>query len=74
MVQAQDFAERIEYPGRRVDLPPLFETPVVVDADAGEHGHLLAPQADDPAPSVDGKTERLRGELRTPAAHIVAGR
>ena len=50
-----------------VALSALFETDVVLDADSGARGHLLAPQSGHPANSPGADTHHVRGESFTVA-------
>jgi hypothetical protein len=59
----EHFEHAIRYPGRVATL----EAPVVVDADPGQRGHLLAAEARHLAPAEGAQPGLLRRHVRTPA-------
>ncbi|GAA0919189.1 hypothetical protein GCM10009559_01140 [Pseudonocardia zijingensis] len=71
VIQVENTCERPEDLGGGGLVASALEPHVVVDADAGEHGDLLAPQPGDPA-ALSGRDAGLFGrDERPPGAQVV---
>src|SRR4051794_40430446 len=57
--EAKDPGDRIKNQIRRPHVPALLQTHVIVDAHAGQHGELLAPQSRDATVATDRQTSLL---------------
>ncbi len=57
LAEPQRPGQGVDGGGRRVHRAPLFQAHVPVDADAGELGHLLAPQSRTAAAPAGGKAD-----------------
>jgi hypothetical protein len=72
--ESQGGAQGVDDLRRRGAFAPLFEPGVVVGADAGEHGDLLAPQAVDPPRAEVGQADVGGREARALGAEELAER
>ncbi|CCB72564.1 protein of unknown function (plasmid) [Streptantibioticus cattleyicolor NRRL 8057 = DSM 46488] len=72
LVEPQDAGDGFQDLHRRVAVAALFQTQVVVGADAGEHRDLLPAQPRHPAHARDGDTGLLRGDERAAGAYVIA--
>jgi hypothetical protein len=70
--QPQRARQRVDRRSRRADGSSLLEADVPVDADAGELGHLLPPQAGRAPPPPHRQANRLRHQLLPPRPQEVA--
>ena len=71
-LQLEHPRQRLQDLGRRVAVATLLEPQVVVGADAGEHRHLLAPEARHPAYPMDRDADRLGRDQLTARPQVVA--
>ena len=69
----QRCGERRENLVGRVHVPPLFQPSVPSGADAGEHRHLLTPQARRPSPETVRQADIGRSQALPARAQEVAG-
>src|SRR5690606_13251129 len=70
-VEPQRAGERLQHLRRRVALAALLEADVVVDADAGDRGHLLAAEPGHPPVTERRQPGLLRGDPRTAGPQVV---
>ncbi len=68
LVEAENASQRIEYLLGGLGRPALFQANVVVDADPGQVGDLLAAQPGDPAAAVGGDSGGRRVDPGTPGS------
>ena len=61
LAEPQRASQSIDGGDRRADGPSLFQPDVPVDTNAGEFGHLLAPQAGGAPPPPAWKADGLGG-------------
>ena len=66
LVELERLGERFQHALRDTADVAALEALVVVDADAGERGDLLAPQPGDAPPAMGRQAGLLRGDPRTP--------
>ena len=64
--------ERVDRRSRRADGSSLLKADVPVDADAGEFGHLLPPQAGRTPPPAHRQADCLRRQLLPPRPQEIA--
>ena len=70
--EAQRSRQRVNCGDRRTDGPALFQPDVPIDADSGEFGDLLTPQAWGSAPSHIRKPDGLRTQPLAPRSQEIA--
>ena len=69
VVELQRAGDRVQHRRRHARVAALLEPHVIVDADARQHGQLLAPEPGHAAVAVsDGKTDGLGRDPGAPGA------
>jgi hypothetical protein len=69
---ASNRGDRVDHLGRGIAVPALLEAQVVLDADPGQHRHLLATQTRHPAQRVSRRQADLGGrDQLTPGAQEI---